>query len=174
MNVNRKRHNTKQDTTAWITLATITFVKVKTHDLTLRLNVKVTRLSGKRDKALLFRGWSRLCLHAASLSAAEGASASATACARATRAEAMEKEAKAATEKTAASAEVAATKKEGQREITREPEVANEIGLRSKDTEHEGGEHQLRRAKMLVGVICSLKNLRRCSHDVKRMGRQEQ
>lgn len=44
----------------------------------------------------MFRGWSRLCLHAASLNAAEGASASATAVARAARAEAVEREAVAA------------------------------------------------------------------------------
>ena len=48
----------------------------------------------------MFRGWSRLCLHAASLSAAEGASAAATAAARATRAEAMQLEAVIAAEKT--------------------------------------------------------------------------
>ena len=52
---------------------------------------------GERDRALIFRGWSRLCVHAASLSSAEGASeAAVTAVARAARAEAMEKEATAA------------------------------------------------------------------------------
>lgn len=44
----------------------------------------------------LFRGWSRLCLHAASLSVADGVSAAATAAARAARAQTIEKEAEAA------------------------------------------------------------------------------
>lgn len=61
--------------------------------------VKITRVGRDRDKALVFRGWSRLCLHAASLSAAEGPSAAATAAARAVRAETMEMEAIAAAEK---------------------------------------------------------------------------
>lgn len=60
------------------------------------LFVKIIRVCGERNRALLFRGWSRLCLHAASLSAAEGASAAATAFARAARAEAMQQEADAA------------------------------------------------------------------------------
>ena len=61
--------------------------------------VKIIRMCRDKDKATLFRGWSRICLHAASLSAAEGASAAATATARATRAEAMQLEAVAAAEK---------------------------------------------------------------------------
>ena len=55
--------------------------------------VKITRACGETDRALLFRGWSRLCLHAATLSAAEGASAAATTFARAAQAKAIEKEA---------------------------------------------------------------------------------
>lgn len=62
---------------------------------------QITRVCGDRDRSLLFRGWSRLCLAAASLNAAEGAAAAATAAARAARADAMEKEAAA----TAAAAE---------------------------------------------------------------------
>lgn len=62
-------------------------------------NDKVARVSSGYNKRLLFRGWSRLCLHAASLNAEEGALAAASAAARATRAEAMEKEAKAMAEK---------------------------------------------------------------------------
>lgn len=54
---------------------------------------QIARACRDRGRALLFRGWSRLCLHAASLSVAEGASAAATAVARAARAEAMEKNA---------------------------------------------------------------------------------
>lgn len=41
-----------------------------------------------RNMRFLFHGWTRLCLHAASLNAAEGASSAATAAARAARAEA--------------------------------------------------------------------------------------
>ncbi|CAN0575478.1 unnamed protein product, partial [Ectocarpus sp. 12 AP-2014] len=85
---------------------------VREHQLH-RLKMLITRVC-ERDRALTFRGWTRLCLHAASLSTAEGASAAATAAARAARAEAMEKEAKAAADKAeawrraaAASAEVA-------------------------------------------------------------------
>jgi len=66
-----------------------------------------------KDKATLFRGWSRLCLHAASLSAAEGASAAATAAARATRAEAMQLEAVAAAEKVKALEAAARTSADG-------------------------------------------------------------
>ena len=88
------------------------------------VSVKITRIGRDRDRALVFRGWSRLCLHAASLSAAEGASAAATAAARAARAEAMETEATAAAadkaeawkRAAAASAEVAMSKEQAQRE----------------------------------------------------------
>lgn len=45
---------------------------------------------GNRNSRLLFHGWTRLCLHAASLNAAEGASSAATAAARAARAEVEE------------------------------------------------------------------------------------
>lgn len=100
----------------------------------------------------MFRGWSRLCLHAASLSSAEAASATATAVARAVRAEAMDKEAKAAVEKeealgrvAAASAEVAKERETSQHEAVRgsllTAEMRGNVGER---------EHQLRRMKVLV------------------------
>lgn len=54
---------------------------------------------GDRRQGLLFRGWSRLCFHAASLNAAEAASSAAAASARAVRAEVMQKEAREAAEK---------------------------------------------------------------------------
>lgn len=79
------------------------------------LSVQIARVCGERDRALIFRGWSRLCLHAASLSAAEGASAAASASARAARSEAMKKEAEAA----AASVEVAAAREEAQQKADR-------------------------------------------------------
>lgn len=55
---------------------------------------QIIRACGDSDKRCLFRAWSRLCLHAASLSASEGASAAATAAARAARAETVESNAR--------------------------------------------------------------------------------
>ena len=107
---------------------------------------KIARVCGERDRALIFRGWSRLCLHTASLSAAEGASASATAVARAARAEAMEKEAESA----AATVEAMVAREEAQRESSRGSMVAAELQLKVKDTEQALRNHQLRRMKMLV------------------------
>ena len=98
----------------------------------------------------MFRGWSRLCLHAASLSAAEGASAAAPAAARAARAEAMETEATAAAEKpeasrraAAASADVATSKEQAQREVA-------ELARREELIGQVDRQHRERRAKMLV------------------------
>ncbi|CAN0508164.1 unnamed protein product, partial [Ectocarpus sp. 12 AP-2014] len=88
-----------------------------------RTKMLIIRVCDERDRALMFRGWSRLCLHAASLSAAEGAAAAATATARSARAEAMEKEAKSAADKAeawrkaaAATVEVAEARERAQRE----------------------------------------------------------
>lgn len=53
---------------------------------------QITRVWENRDGRLLYRGWSRLCLHAASLNFAEGASAAVTAAARIARTEAINKE----------------------------------------------------------------------------------
>ncbi|CAM9421118.1 unnamed protein product [Ectocarpus sp. 13 AM-2016] len=112
---------------------------VREHQLR-QIKMLIIRVCGQRDRALMFRGWSRLCLHAASLSAAEGAAAAATAAARAARAEAMEKEAKAAADKAeawrraaAASVEVAEAQEKAQR------------GTHEKMAR----EHQLHRLKML-------------------------
>lgn len=60
--------------------------------------MQIAHVNGNREKRLLFRGWSRICLHASSLSAAEGASVVVAAAARADRAEALERQAAAATE----------------------------------------------------------------------------
>ncbi|CBN77476.1 hypothetical protein Esi_0059_0111 [Ectocarpus siliculosus] len=133
---------------------------VREHQLH-RLKMLITRVCGESDRALVFRGWSRLCLHAASLSAAEGASAAATAAARAARAEAMEKEAKAAADKAeawrraaAASVEVAEAREKAQREAARGSELASELQLKVKDTEEVAREHQLHRLKMLIARVC--------------------
>lgn len=64
---------------------------------------QITRACRESDRSLLFRGWSRLCLHAASLSAAEGASVAAATASGTARAFAVEKRAIAATERDDAS-----------------------------------------------------------------------
>lgn len=111
----------------------------------------------------MFRGWSRLCLHAASLCVAEGASAAATAIARAARAEAMEKEAQAATEKaeerrraSGVSAEVAPTQEQAQRASARGSISAAELELKLHTTEIALRETQLRRMKMMVRANADL------------------
>lgn len=115
-----------------------------------RLAVKIARIGRDRDRALLFRGWSRLCLHAASLSAPEGVSAAATAVARAARARALELEATAAAGKdqvsrraAAVSAEVAASKEQAQQDGT-------EREQREEAMEQVDRQGQERRAKALV------------------------
>ena len=71
---------------------------------------QIARACRDRARNLLFRGWSRLCLHAASLSAAEGSLAAATAAARAAQGGAMEKRA----EKASDDREASAAAKDGQ------------------------------------------------------------
>ena len=110
------------------------------------MSAKITRVCGERDRALIFRGWSRLCLHAASLSAAEGASAAATAVARAARAKAMEKEAECAANR----AEIAAARRDAQRATARESMLEDELTSSVDDTGRLVREHDLRRVKMLV------------------------
>ena len=114
------------------------------------LSVKIYRVSRDRDKALMFRGWTRLCLHAASLSAAEGASASATAAARAARAEAMEMEATTIAEKAeackraaAASVDVSASRGQARR-------VAGELKTPEEATGQVDRQQRGRHATMLV------------------------
>lgn len=118
---------------------------------------QIFRLCSNRDRLLIFRGWSRLCFHAASLSAAEGASAAKTASARASRADAMEKEAAAAAIKAeawkraaAASAEVAAAKEQAQRQVTGVPTLADDLQRQVKDSEEVAREQKKRRARLLV------------------------
>lgn len=108
--------------------------------------VKITRVGRDRDRTLLFRGWSRLCLNAASLSAAEGASAAAIAAARAARAETIKMDATAAAKKVKAchaSADVAASREQAKRE-------AVELEGREKAVDQVPQEQRERRAKMLV------------------------
>lgn len=96
----------------WIVLHVLYVQCTHAPDATL-YRAQMARTWGVIDRRLLFRGWTRLCLHAASLNAAEGSLATATAAARAARAEVMEKEVVAADEKAktwekAAAASVAA------------------------------------------------------------------
>ena len=112
----------------------------------LHVSAKVIRVGQDRDRALVFRGWSRLCLHAASLSAAEGASAAATATTRATRADAMETEAASALEKAEAchaSVNMAASREHAKRE-------AAELQRRKEAVDQVLREQRKHRAKMLV------------------------
>lgn len=129
--------------------------------------VKITRVCGEQDRSLMFRGWSRLCLHAASLSAAEGASASATAIARAARAEAMETEAQAAADKAeawrravAASAEVAEAREKAEQLSMGVSALTAELKQRADDSGHLMREQQLRRMKRLVSnpLCCAAPN----------------
>lgn len=98
----------------------------------------------------MFRGWSRLCLHASSLSAAEGASASATAAARAARAEAMETEATAAAEKAESLKRAAAICAELASSREEEKRGATELTRREKAASEALRQERRHRAKMLV------------------------
>ena len=118
---------------------------------------QIARVGRDRDKALVFRGWSRLCLHAASLSAAEGASAAATAVARAARTEAMETEATAAAEKAeawkkaaAASADVAAAREQAAREVAGASKSATKLERREEALGQELRQERKRLAIILV------------------------
>lgn len=122
--------------------------------------IKITRVGGDRDRALLFRGWSRLCLHAAS--AAEGASAATTAAARATRAKATGMETEEAIDKAEASRreereieDASAARQQARRETARGSNSATEVQHTITDTEAILREHQLRWIKILVRtVVC--------------------
>lgn len=96
-------------------------------------------------------------MRAASLSAVEGVSAAATAVARATRAEAMEKEAVYATEKAdawrkvaAASIKVAAAREQAQREASDILTLEGDLRRTIESLEKESREQQKRRAKLVV------------------------
>lgn len=110
-----------------------------------------------RRKRSIFRGWSRLCLHAASLSAAEGASAAATAVARAARAEAMQKEAQVAVDKAEAWRRAAAASVEVAEAREKTPQLSTGASTRTAEFKRKGEspdqlvrEQQLRKMKMLV------------------------
>ena len=128
----------------------------------------------------MFRGWSRLCLHAASLSVAERASAAATAAARVAHADAMKTETTAGAEKAealksaaAASAEAAASKEQAKRratELARREEAEDQALRRQRD----------HRAKRLVRYCRSVRFLsinfvfRGNNLALKTIGRQEE
>ncbi|CAM9154775.1 unnamed protein product, partial [Laminaria digitata] len=113
----------------------------------------IIRIGRDRDRALLFRGWSRLCLHAASLSAAEGASAAATAAARAARAEAMETEATAAAKKAEecrVSTDMVASTEQAQKGANGASTSVGELDGREEVMGQLLREHREHRAKMLM------------------------
>lgn len=99
-----------------------------------------------------------MCLHAASLSAAEGASAAVTATARAARAEAMEMEAATATrmaearkKAVTASAEMAAAREKTQQELAGAPALTEDLCCKAEDRiEVLQKTEQKRRAKSMV------------------------
>lgn len=113
--------------------------------------VKITRVCGERDRALLFRGWSRLCLHAAS--AAEGASAATTATARATRAEEATDKAEASRRAEHEIENMTAGREQARRQTARGSNSAAELQHKMADTEAILREHQLRWIKILVRTV---------------------
>ena len=123
---------------------------------TFHIFVQITRVGRDRDRALVFRGWSRLCLHAASLSTAEGGSVAARAAARAVRAKAMETEATAAAEKAEAwrvSADMAASTDQTRGGVTEALPSVAELEGREEAMGQVLREHREHRAKMLVSHI---------------------
>lgn len=111
------------------------------------------------DRRLLFRGWSRLCLHAASLNAAEAASASSTAAARAARAEAMDKQAAVAEEKAEARERAAAKARErASQELSGMAALVKDVGDRAEQSERTIRELNTRQGLWLVrsGMFSSI------------------
>lgn len=111
--------------------------------------IKIAGVGRNRDRALVFRGWSRLCLHAASLSAGEGASAA--------RDEAMEAEATAAAGKVTArrraatvAVDVAASRRQEKQEEDGALMLAAGLKRRKDAVDQVLQEQRERRAKMLV------------------------
>lgn len=102
--------------------------------------VQITRLCRDRERAALFRGWSRLCLHAASLFTAKG-----TGAARAALTEAIGKKDVLAVE----NAEVV-TGEHQQREVARTSAMAVGLDRETQNTEQVVQEQQKRRVKLLV------------------------
>lgn len=102
-------------------------------------SLQVVRIKADLERRSMFRGWSRLCLHAASLSAGEAASASATAVARASRAAVMEEQASIANIRAGAWAKVDDVKKE-----------AAEADTRAEKSENLLQKERIERAKYVV------------------------
>lgn len=100
-------------------------------------HMQIARLCSDKDRRSLFRAWSRLCLHAASLNAAEASSATVTAAARAARAEAEKKGAVAA----AAAANISTS--------------ATVLQKRAEAAEQAVREEQEKRAMQMVGWFSS-------------------
>lgn len=92
----------------------------------------------------LFRGWSRLCLHTASLNAAESASAVATATTRAARAEAVQNEAVVAHETAESWKQVAAAATAAKEEALRGTSVTTTVAAAAARKRGDGAKRSLR------------------------------
>lgn len=101
---------------------------------------QITRVYRDKDRGLLFRGWSRLCLHAASLAPVEGAAAAAAATARAVRAEMLEKEAAAAVEQVAAWKKVASSSADAAEARNKARRQAEDVSILEAALKSEKGE----------------------------------
>lgn len=99
---------------------------------------------------MLFRGWNRLCLQSASLSADEVASAATTAVARANRAAAMESEA-AAADATAKAATATAAMVRAREESLRETCGVSAVLWKRVEASERTARKQERQAIVLVG-----------------------
>lgn len=136
--------------------------------------MQISRMLGDKERSLMFRGWSRLCLHSASVNAVEGALATTTAAARAVRAEAVEKEATAASEQAeacrraaTASAEAAAVTEQARQEATGVVREAAKLTDRADELENSLKQEQGLRAGMLVrrATVDHFAVLRVCAYD---------
>lgn len=104
-----------------------------------------------KRRRLLFRAWSRLCLHSASLNAAEASLATATAAARAARVDAMEREAAIADDAAARAMTGASTaREEALQEVSGASMVVAELRGRVNELEQTVREQQEWRAVLLV------------------------
>lgn len=120
----------------------------------LDLSSQITHVWRDKHRQQLFRGWSRLCLHAASLNAAEGDSAAATAVARATRVETIGNEADAAAARVKTATATTPSEKEMQ-EVSGVSTLAGALQERVKVAERAARQEQERRAILVVSTTDS-------------------
>lgn len=113
----------------------------------------------------MFRGWSRLCRHVASLNAVEGASAEATAVARVAKAE--EKDKAIAADSAGNAAALATSVKEGaMREVSTVSTLASKQKETTEKSERGAREQQEHRALLLVRTMCVLCGVSRLTREI--------